>query len=84
MTYASYPDFHKNLVLKCESEPTSMLALLRSTKVDNPSILKFIPDNTMPDELYYQSFMGKRLGGKIHLTDYCYDSKKVNKVGVLL
>ena len=80
MTYASYPDFHKNLVLKCESEPTSMLALLRSTKVDNPSILKFIPDNTMPDELYYQSFMGKRLGGKIHLTDYCYDSKKVNKV----
>ena len=79
MTYASYKDFHRDLVLNCEAEPPSMASLLRSTHVNNPSILKFVPDNTMPDELYYQSFMAKRLGGKIHLTDYCYNSNSVSK-----
>lgn len=79
MTYASFSDLHKNLQLKCENEPSTMAALLRSAQVNNPSVLKFIPDNTMPDELYYQSFMGKHLGNKIHITNYCYDSQTLPK-----
>ena len=79
MTYASFKDFHQSLVLKCEEEPSMMANLLRSTYANNPSVLKFVPDNTMPDVLYYQSFMAKRLGGKIHLKDYCFDSQPVPK-----
>jgi hypothetical protein len=74
MTYASYKDFHHSLSLKCEKEPEAMASLLRSTNSNNPSIVKFVPDNTMPETLYYQSFMARHLGGKIHLTNYCYDS----------
>ena len=56
-----------------------MSNLLRSAQINNPSVVKFTPDNTMPDLLYYQSFMAKHLGGKIHITNYCYDSEKVPK-----
>ena len=77
MTFASFKDFHDNLNLKCEPTPPSMASLLSSTQINNPSILKFVPDNTMPDELFYQSFMAKHLGGKIHLRNYCYDSDVV-------
>ena len=79
MTYASFKDFHRSLVLKCEEGPSGMASLLKSTYANNPSVLKFVPDNTMPDVLYYQSFMAKRLGGKIHLKDYCFDSQPVPK-----
>ena len=56
-----------------------MSNLLRSAQINNPSVVKFTPDNTMPDVLYYQSFMAKHLGGKIHITNYCFDSEKVPK-----
>ena len=79
MTYATFMDFHRSLELKCESVPTTMSNLLRSSKINNPSVLRFIPDNTMPDEIFYQSFMGKSLGSKVHITDYCYNSKEVPK-----
>ena len=80
VTYASYIDFHRSLVLECEDEPASLMSnLLRSSSINNPKILTFVPDNTMPDTLYYQSFMAKHLGGVIHLTDYCFDSQSVPK-----
>ena len=62
-----------DIKLKCENnEPTTMSNLLRSAQINNPSVVKFTPDNTMPDELFYQSFMAKHLGGKIHITNYCF------------
>ena len=82
VTYASYIDFHRSLTLKCQDDPDPMRAagnLLRSSSDNNPKILTFVPDNTMPDTLYYQSFMAKHLGGTIHLTDYCFDSQSVPK-----
>ena len=81
MTYATFRDFHSSLKLRCENNemPTTMSNLLRSAQINNPSVIKFTPDNTMPDELFYQSFMGKHLGGKIHVTNYCYSSEKLPK-----
>ena len=70
VTYASFKDFHRSLTLKCEEEP-----LVNSVK--SRKVLKFLPDNTMPDTLYYQSFMAKHLGGTIHLKDYCFESQPV-------
>lgn len=78
MTFANFLDFHNSLELKCEKDHAStMSSLLRSSQASIPSVFKFKPDNTMPDELFYQSFMAKHLGNKIHIKDYCYNSQQL-------
>lgn len=60
-TFASYSDFHDNLNLDCpEMGPE-----------DEPGVFSFTPNNGMPDDIYYQSFTAKHVGGVIHLVNEC-------------
>ncbi len=77
MTYASYEDFHNSLQLRCEDIPKNMAGVLSKS-----SVFTFIPDDSMPDTIYYQSFMAKHLGGKIHLKSKCHSRRLPSSASV--
>ena len=78
MTFASYADFHNSLQLKCEEAPKETAGILSTA-----SVFRFRPDSSMPDTLYYQSFMAKHLGGVIRLTNKCFAKSKASTAKAL-
>ncbi|GIZ00913.1 hypothetical protein CEXT_127471 [Caerostris extrusa] len=52
----------------------STSALMLSCEPGNPARLIWTPDVNTPDNLYYQSFTEKHLGGKIRVLDFCEET----------
>ncbi|XP_046909339.2 protein Skeletor, isoforms B/C isoform X2 [Dermatophagoides farinae] len=57
-TYPTFEDFRKTLALDCDTEGQS-------------ARLQFTPDQNTPDLIYYQCYLHRFMGWKIHIVDRC-------------
>lgn len=62
-TYPRFEDFQKTLLLDCDTS-------------GRPGIIKFTPDQSTPDTLYYQCFTHRYLGWKIRIVDDCDEDQE--------
>lgn len=56
--YPNFEDFHRTLMLECDSN-------------GQPGMLRFTPDKSTPNLIYYQCYIHRYMGWKIRIVDQC-------------
>ena len=70
-SFQSYKDYHlSGLRLECPGE--------HDPGKNHSGVYTFLPNENMPDVLYYHSYFAKNVGGRLFLTDHC-DIKAYSK-----